>query len=207
MTRALFVLCVSTVLLAFVSSCVIGGGGDVPGTSYYTLHYDVPAVRGEPRFPMTLGVEDFHVATEYRTDRLVYRESPFEVGYYNYYRWAASPEVVVRRKVMEHLVASNLFAAVEDARTAAHMDLSLEGNLERIEEIEGKDLWSAHLVLELVLSAPEKPPILRRRYDLTRDAAERTPLEIVKAMSGALEEAMRAFVAEAEKALARRKTS
>jgi ABC-type uncharacterized transport system auxiliary subunit len=194
-------------LLLSSASCLLPG---VPDTAYYTLHYDVPTAAkngAPPRFPIRVAVEEFRIASEYRTDRIVYRESPYELGYYNYYRWAASPEVLVRRKVREHLAASNLCAAVEDA-TLVRPDLYLEGRIERIEEIDADERWTAHLVLELALREPgEKLPLLTRRYDLTREAASRKPLDVVKAMSALLAEASRAFVAEAEKALARRKGS
>jgi ABC-type uncharacterized transport system auxiliary subunit len=186
--------------------CLFGGG--VPETAYYTLHTETPAAEASATAaPLRVHVNEFRVATEYKTDRLVYRESPYELKYYGYYRWAAPPEVLVRRKVREALAASKLFAAV-DSNPATRADLEVDGFLERIEEVDAPAGWSGRLALELTLRDPDdRVPLVERRYDLARPAAARNPLEVVKALSRALEDAMKSFIAETDKALARRKAS
>jgi ABC-type uncharacterized transport system auxiliary subunit len=185
-------------------------GASAPDAQYFTLDAGAaaaPAAAGtaSPRSPVRLAIEGFRISPEYATDRIVYRESPYQLGYYNYYRWAASPEILVRRALQERLDASGAFAAVEDAAGMSAPDLFLEGLVERIEEVDGGERWTARLVLELSLHPPaEKATIFRRRYDIARPAASRNPLEVVKAMSAATQDAATGFLADAEKALARR---
>ncbi len=185
-------------------------GGDVPEARFYTLAIDsidsAARAPAAPRTTLRLAVDDVKIAPEYRTDRLAYRESPYDIGYYGYHRWAAPPEALVRRALRERLAAAGLFASVEEA-TGGAADLRLEGVVEAIVEVDAKGRWSGRLALALALRDPARPEaILSRRYDVSRPAAAKAPIEVVKAIGAALDDAVAAFVADAEKALARRKS-
>jgi ABC-type uncharacterized transport system auxiliary subunit len=185
--------------------------GTSPETRYFTLYAPPPAAAGAARpaaarYPARVAVLDLKVAGEYKDDRLAYRPSPYEIGYYNYARWAAAPEVLVSRAVRERLAAAGLFAAVLPAGSGEPRDLVVDGRIDRLEEIDEPGGFTGRLALDLALrEAPDAAPIFAARYEKARPMSERSPAAIARALSDALDEAIRDFLADSERALARRK--
>jgi ABC-type uncharacterized transport system auxiliary subunit len=70
-------------------------------------------------------------------DRLVYREGPYRIGFYDYHRWAVDPRAALTRLVADRIRASSLFESVAVERTAARDTYLLRGDIERFEEVDG----------------------------------------------------------------------
>jgi ABC-type uncharacterized transport system auxiliary subunit len=69
-------------------------------------------------------------------DRIVYRPTPVEVGYYEYHRWAQDPRESVTTALIDKIRASGAFSSVArfDGRTRS--DYVLRARIDRLEEVD-----------------------------------------------------------------------
>lgn len=136
--------------VAAVASCLACGASGPP-TRYYALDLprSPPAAERLAHTAVLMPIRAGEIAGQ---GRIVYRESPHEVGFYEYHRWAEDPEDSVADALASELLARGTFASVTpfDGRTQA--DFILRGELRRIEEIdyEGPVKASVEISLELV---------------------------------------------------------
>lgn len=136
--------------VAAVASCLACGASGPP-TRYYALNLprSPPAAERLAHTAVLMPIRAGEIAGQ---GRIVYRESPHEVGFYEYHRWAEDPEDSVADALASELLARGTFASVTpfDGRTQA--DFILRGELRRIEEIdyEGPVKASVEISLELV---------------------------------------------------------
>jgi uncharacterized lipoprotein YmbA len=133
MTMTRFV--VSCVLLAalLTTSC-----GKVRYPSYYTLALApslAPAGNGGDARG-TLAVREFETAAYLRQGRIVYRESPTQVGFYEYHRWVTNPGATATTAVIGALRSSGLFSQVDSDSKHIKPEFLLTGKLERLDEID-----------------------------------------------------------------------
>ena len=139
-------ICAFTLLIA---SC---GGGRRP--TYYALEVPPAPDRSltDPRFPGTLAVCRFDTPPYLRQGRIVYRESPEEIGFYEYHRWAAQPAETVTTAMITALRSSRLFSLVKRYDGHNEQDYLLVGRIERLEEIDygGPVRVQAQIAAELV---------------------------------------------------------
>ena len=88
------------------------------------------------RLPATLAVRRFETPPYLRQGRIVYRQGPAEIGFYDYHRWAADPAETVTTAVIDSLRSSRLFAFVKRYDSQGQQDYLLVGRLERLDEID-----------------------------------------------------------------------
>lgn len=117
-----------------VASC----GGKILYPKYYTL--EIPpaparAVNGT-RFSGIVAVHRFDSAQYLRQGRIVYREAPEEIGFYEYHRWADDPAQMVTTAMIESLRSARLFSLVKPYDGHDQQDYLIVGRLERLEEID-----------------------------------------------------------------------
>ncbi len=194
-----------------MSACAVmllttGCGARVRYPSYYTL--ELPAAPPTPamsaaRLPATLAVRRFETPPYLRQGRIVYRQAPEEVGFYDYRRWAADPAETVTAAVIDSLRAARLFSFVKRYDGQNQQDYLLLGRLERLEEIDygGGVRVAAKLSVELVN--------LRASTTMwTGDAEETLPVDtrnvnsVVTAMSQAAQKSIDRIVASLDQQLA-----
>jgi ABC-type uncharacterized transport system auxiliary subunit len=124
--------CVSVAAL-LTTSC-----GKVRYPKYYTLSL-APTTTHPDNGGRRLGsvrVRDFETPTYLRQGRIVYRESPTEVGYYDYHRWVTNPGATVTAAIISGLRSSGLFSEVDSDASHMKTDFLLTGQLERLDEID-----------------------------------------------------------------------
>lgn len=138
-------------LAAAVAVGCLACGASAPPTQYYALNLPRPAP-ATTRLDHTAILMPIRAGEIARQGRIVYRESPHEVGFYEYHRWAEDPEVSVAAALARELLARGTFASVTpfDGRTQG--DFILRGELRRIEEIDYESPVKAvvEIALELV---------------------------------------------------------
>ena len=126
-------------------------GGKVPPTFYYVLNLPSPTTAAEV-LDHTAVLMPIRAGRVVSQGRIVYRESPEQVGFYEYHRWAEDPPQSVGRSLLRHVRARGTFASVVpfDGRTRA--DFILRGELSRLEEVDhgGSVRAEVELYLELV---------------------------------------------------------
>ena len=145
-SRVKMSICALTLLIA---SC---GGGRRP--HYYALEIPPAPDRAlsDPRFSGTVAVCRFETPSYLRQGRIVYRETPEEVGFYEYHRWAADPAETVTTAMIDALRSSRQFSFVKRCDGHNQQDYLLVGRIERLEEIDfdGPVRVKAQITAELV---------------------------------------------------------
>ena len=130
-----------TLLLAFallLALLTVGCGGKIKYPRYHTLAV-APTPKPAIDDSQSLGsvaVRKFETAAYLRQGRIAYRESPNEVGFYEYDRWAADPGSAVTTAFIEALRSSGLFSLVGPYDGHDKPDYLLTGRLERLDEID-----------------------------------------------------------------------
>jgi uncharacterized lipoprotein YmbA len=123
--------CAAALLMA---SC----GGKILYPKYYTL--EVPPAPASTvnatRFSGIVAVRRFDSAQYLRQGRIVYREAPEELGFYEYHRWAGDPAEMVTTAMIESLRSARLFSLVKPYDGHDQQDYLIVGRLERLEELD-----------------------------------------------------------------------
>lgn len=121
-------------LTLLIASC--GGGAKRP--HYYALELPPPPDPASTnyRLPGTIAVCRFEASPYLRQGRIVYRDTPEEVGFYEYHRWAEEPAETVTTAMTVALRSSRLFSVVKRYDGRNEQDYMLNGRLERLEELD-----------------------------------------------------------------------
>lgn len=129
---------------AFVFACVsltallMSACGKVRYPNYHTLALapsPPPAGNGGQALG-SLAVRDLETPPYLRQGRIVYRESPTEIGFYEYHRWVTNPGMIVTNAMIDSLRSSDLFSQVDSYVSHIKPDFLLRGRLERLDEID-----------------------------------------------------------------------
>jgi ABC-type uncharacterized transport system auxiliary subunit len=141
----------------FAFTCILlgallaAGCGKVHHANYYTLALTPtlsPATNGEHTLG-PLAVREFNVPAYLRQGRIVYRESPTEIGFYQYHRWVTNPGSMVTIAIIGTVRSSGRFSNVESDASHMKPDFLLTGQVERLDEID----YSGGVRVEVKLSA------------------------------------------------------
>jgi uncharacterized lipoprotein YmbA len=131
-----------------------GCNGKVVQPHYYALETAptlVVAVSGR-QVAATVAVSQFAAPPYLRQGRIVYRQSPEEIGFYEYHRWAVDPAETITAAIINSLRSRELFPMVKryDGRNA--QDYLITGRVERLEELDydGPVRVKAEISAELV---------------------------------------------------------
>ncbi len=139
--------CAAMLLMA---GCV----GRVVQPHYYTLETPPalsPAVSGR-QVAATVAVSQFGAPPYLRQGRIVYRQSPEEIGFYEYRRWAADPAETITAAMIDSLRSRRMFSFVKRNDDRNEQDYLMTGRLERLEEVDynGPVRVNAQISAELV---------------------------------------------------------
>src|SRR6478672_7078585 len=98
----------------FVIMGLLVGCGSVrgPATKYYKLDIPPGPTPAGPSAPVALRIEPFRTTSLLRQDRIVYRPSPVEVGFYEYHRWAEPPNDTVTKALADQLMRRRVFHSI-----------------------------------------------------------------------------------------------
>jgi uncharacterized lipoprotein YmbA len=183
---------------------LLSGCGKVRYPNYYTLAVaptKQPA-SSDAHQSATLAVRRFDTPAYLRQGRIVYRQAPEQIGFYEYHRWASDPGVVVTTGVVDSLRSANLFSVVEPYAGQEHPDYLLSGRLERLDEVDYKSgvqvevKLSAHLV-----NMRTGAPVWAGAVTRTSEVGTRDVNSVVVAMSQTVQGSIDQLVADLEKQL------
>jgi ABC-type uncharacterized transport system auxiliary subunit len=159
---------------AFWVSMVVGllaGCGSVhgPATKYYKLEIPpAPAPTG-PSAPVPLRIEPFRAGNLVRQDRIVYRPSPVEVGFYEYHRWAEPPNDTVTKALADQLISRHVFQSVEILDGAEKADYVLRGSIDLLQEVD----YKGAVRVQVSISAELEDPVRRQKIWSSVASSER----------------------------------
>jgi ABC-type uncharacterized transport system auxiliary subunit len=123
--------------IACAAAITLGACDRVKYPTYYTLH--LPAPPDPPpalEARASLAVREFRSPVYLRQGPVVYRPSPEQIGFYNYYRWAADPRQTVTTAIIDRLRAGGNFAEVVAYDGRSNVDYMLSGRLEKLQEVD-----------------------------------------------------------------------
>jgi len=200
MTRTILNVCLLA-LAPLMLSC----GGKIRYSQYYTLEL-APTPRpaaGDPRGIGTVAVSPFGTSAYLRQGRIVYREAPNEIAFYEYHRWAADPGATVTTAMIETLRSSGPFSLVERYDIHDKSEYLMTGRLERLDEID----YGGGVRVEAKLSA-QVVNLRTGSAVWVGDAAETSTVEprtlnsVVAAMSTAVQSCIDQLTASMQQKLA-----
>jgi len=173
-------------LLLFSFCLLLQSCGGVPETYYYTLAFepDKKLNDGHAPLPFALGVQKFESEVIYDDDRIIYRDSPFEVKYYFYRRWVAPPRHLVTEKIVNYLSDSGLFEKVTAYPAPANVKYVLSGRLLAFEEWDEQNNWYGKVVFTASLheSATQRV-IWNSKFEHLQPVTKKIPAAVVEALS------------------------
>ena len=167
---------------------VLGGCATAPTKKYFTLNYtpDPMLTRRSPTpYPFTVRVREFGVEEAYARPQLVYRQSPYEVGYYYYRVWAIKPTRMVTDLAVKHLSSVNLLDhVVRRMDEGFKPDYDLNGVIEALEEYDNDEVWFAHAAIRLnLVRLSDNKTIYSRRFDKRKQVHQHEPEYVIRELS------------------------
>lgn len=126
------------VIVCAVALLMAGCAGRVRYPKYYTLEI-APALQpasGNARMPAAVAVRRFETPAYLRQGRIVYREAPEAVDFYEYHRWAADPGPTVTSAMIESMRTARLFAFVKPFDGDEKPDYLMTGRLQKLDEVD-----------------------------------------------------------------------
>lgn len=169
-------------LIVLLAAC----GGSTPQVRYYQLASTAaPAPKSGDK---VLVVETLNSETAYDDERIVYRNSPYKLEYYNYHRWVSSPGALVGGYLGQALARTGDFKAVLREQTA-DASLVLGGRIVALEEVDqDKTHWIGRVALELTLTDPKTGEVIwAQPYEETEPLTMQNPEGLARAVSTALD--------------------
>ncbi|HEV7554268.1 MAG TPA: ABC-type transport auxiliary lipoprotein family protein [Kofleriaceae bacterium] len=159
-------------------------GGKLPETRYYAL--SAPPTSAD-HGTLDLAVEPLSTEPGYDDERIVYRQSPYRLDYYQYHRWSAAPGVVVGGYLAQGLEATGKFHSVAREPTDK-TPLVIGGRVLALEEVDqSATRWLGHIVVELTATDRASGAVVwTQRYDDTEPLATQSPEGLARAISTAM---------------------
>jgi ABC-type uncharacterized transport system auxiliary subunit len=131
------------------------GSERVPATRYYKLDIPPAPASAGPPAPISLRIEPFRTTSLLRQDRIVYRPSPVEVGFYEYHRWAEPPNDSVTRALADQLTRRHVFHSVAISDGGEKTDFVLRGSIDRLQEVD----YMGAVRVQVSISAELEDPV------------------------------------------------
>ncbi len=175
-------------IIFLLAAIALTGCGGVPQTFYYRIDYDL-SENNSPNAPVkvTLGINKFSADILYEGDRIVYRNSPYEVQYYHYRRWIAPPRKIVEEKILAHFESSGAFQRVIKLPCNCDPDYILNGKIKAFEEWDENSAWFGIVTLAFELSDPDsKTVVWKKEFSEKTRSAQKEPVAVVAAISKSL---------------------
>jgi ABC-type uncharacterized transport system auxiliary subunit len=120
-------------------------------------------------------------------DRIVYREGPSQVGFYEYHRWAEDPRTTILRAFLQQLTAKGTFGRVVSFEGRTNVDYVIRGRLEQLEEIDYGGGVSVQVKISAqLLDAGTNRPVWSDTADASNPVSTAEVRAVVEQMSAAV---------------------
>ena|ERR1700693_737518 len=98
-------------VLAIMSGCA----GKIQYPTFYVLSPPAPVPAANQAAPVlgSVAVREFDAPVFLKGGPIVYRESPAQLGFYDYHRWAADPRLAVTSTVIQAMQSRAIFKSVD----------------------------------------------------------------------------------------------
>ena len=198
--RATTVACFALAMLLMV-----GCAGKVHYPDYYML-----SIAPSPDPPSSdnhklsaIAIQRFETPAYLRQGRIVYRQTPEQIGFYDYHRWASDPGQVVTGAVMDSVRAAGIFSFVEAYDGQENAEYLLSGRLERLDEVD----YTTGVHVEVKLSAQlvnrkTGAAVWTGNTTTTTTVSQREVSSVVSGMDQATQKGVQELIGDMKKQLA-----
>ena len=201
MTNRAITLACFTVAVLMMAGCA----GKVHYPDYYMLAI---APSEDPPSPdshklSAVAVQPFETPEYLRQGRIVYRQTPEQIGFYDYHRWASDPGQVVTAAMIDCVRLAGVFSFVEAYDGQQNAEYLLSGRLERLDEVDYKNGINVEVKLSAQLVNRKTGAVVwAGDTTTTRNVGQREVSSVVHAMDQATQEGVEQLVAAMKKQLA-----
>jgi ABC-type uncharacterized transport system auxiliary subunit len=173
--------------LALLGGC----GGKIPPTNYYVLDLPAPEAKPPDTLPYTAVVMPFRASEMLLQDRIIFREGPSQVGFYEYHRWAEDPRTTILRSLLNQLTTKGTFQRVVAFEGRTNVDYVIRGRLEQLEEIDyGGSVSVRAKISAQLLDANSNRPVWSDTAEATGSVETAEVRAVVQQMSTAVRSAV-----------------
>lgn len=179
-------------LLALLIACA-----GTPTTHFYLLESLSTGANLIPKAPgeISLAIEPVAADRPYSDDRLIFRDSVFEIQFYHYHRWVKPPEMMITDKLVAGLRASQLFKNVAQAPSLFPADFVLKGELLALEEWDEGANWFGRVRLGFVLVDWRSREIVwQQEFSRQIPVAAHEPVAVVQALNTGIDQCLQDLV-------------
>jgi ABC-type uncharacterized transport system auxiliary subunit len=175
--------------LWWMALVIAGASCSMPKTHYYTMELPHATPEGGKVIARHISVQRFRADQMLMDDRILYREGPNEVNFYEYHRWVSPPVDLATDYFLHRLKDSGTYARVSAYYDAAHADFTLQGRLHNFEEVDrGKEVF-ASVALELeLLDTATRASVWRGEAECTHPLPTRDIAGVVRGIYACLDE-------------------
>ncbi len=190
--KKLLQLTIILIFAAGLTSCVSN-----IQTRYYLIDTEPTVERAKKHYPLILEVSNVGAPSRYQ-NRMFYRASDYEVGFYEYSQWVETPAEMVRVELINMLWASGLFDQVFPAGVIAAPDITLQCEVAGFDQVITSDGYFADCELKLEVTKREGgKPIWT--YESKSRVAQEGKEQFVAAMNKAVYKAISDSIKNMEK--------
>jgi ABC-type uncharacterized transport system auxiliary subunit len=186
-------VCRPRLLIAVLSGLLLSGCGKVRYPRNYILNLPpAPSQIANPRAALgPVVVSRFRCRDYVCQGRIVYRQSPEEVGYYEYDRWAADPRESITSYVVYSLRNAGLFNEVATQELGIKPAYILTGSIERLEEVDlARDITVVCALSAQLMDAGTGSVVWSGTASETLAVEQRDVAGVVRRMSSAVQAAV-----------------
>jgi ABC-type uncharacterized transport system auxiliary subunit len=149
-----------------------------------------------------VAVQPFETPAYLRQGRIVYRQSPEQIGFYDYHRWASDPGQVVTGAMMDCVRSAGIFSFVEAYDGQENADYLLSGRLERLDELDYKNGVQVEVTLAAQLVNRRTGAVVwTGDSTTTTNVSQREVSSVVHAMDQATQKSVEQLVTDMKKQL------
>ncbi|HSY14090.1 MAG TPA: ABC-type transport auxiliary lipoprotein family protein [Verrucomicrobiae bacterium] len=182
-----------------------GCAGKVHYPDYYMLAIapsDDPPANDDHKLS-AVAVRRFETPAYLRQGRIVYRQTPEQIGFYDYHRWASDPGQVVTGAVMDSVRSAGVFSFVEAYDGQENAEYLLSGRLERLDEVDYKNGIQVEVKLSAQLANRKTgATVWTGGTSTVASVSQREINSVVRAMDQATKEGVEQLVSDMTKQLA-----
>lgn len=187
---------------ALTALLLTGCAGKVRYPDYYMLALapsKVPAPTEGYKLP-AVAVQRFETPAYLRQGRIVYRQTPEQIGFYEYHRWASDPGQVLTTAMIDSLRDADIFSTVQIYDGQQHAPYVLQGRLERLDEIDyengvrvevrlfaqlldtktGVAVWAGDTTKNIIVEQRQMKSVVRAMAQATQDGVEQLVQDLRK---------------------------
>jgi uncharacterized lipoprotein YmbA len=122
---------------ACLAALLLTGCGSTRNPTYYAMNIVPPKTpAADGRRAPTAAVRRFGAPDYLRQGRIVYRQAPETIGFYDYHRWATDPSTTVTAAMIDALRSSRLFSIVAPYDGRDQQQYVVNGRLQRLDEVD-----------------------------------------------------------------------